>query len=329
MRLPCLPRARTGRATATVVVVVLCAPPFANAQTASGLPPRDSLAAALDREARASACVRAIPRSAYVRVPVLVYGEVADSLDRAARMSVDLAAQAVARNVRLALWGSGAALARADSAGRLPSADSLFEERALEGGVRLVARRGGAVTWRPVVPPGAERADSAAALLLADAVGVTRGAGDLLVPDAFLRGDSLVFYLEHVRPYSAAGGERHLVTRRNPAPAFELGVPPEKQAGLNGRLSVRYPSELQSRGFVGKVIVRFVVDTAGRAEMSTLRDAYPAEAASLDRTKRGAYDLFLGAVRGAVQEARFFPADVGGCPVRRLVQLPVTFSLRR
>jgi protein TonB len=62
--------------------------------------------------------------------------------------------------------------------------------------------------------------------------------------------------------------------------------------------------------------VSFVVNTDGRAEMSTFR--------VIRFTQAG----FVEAVKTAVEHARFNPAEVGGKAVKQLVQLPFAFNLR-
>lgn len=89
----------------------------------------------------------------------------------------------------------------------------------------------------------------------------------------------------------------------------------EKQAGLRGPLTTRYPAELQAQCVEGKVVAQFVVDTTGRADLRTVR------------MLQSSNPLFALAVRSAVSAAQFYPAEVHGRPVRQLVQLPVTFSI--
>ena len=96
---------------------------------------------------------------------------------------------------------------------------------------------------------------------------------------------------------------------------FEFQV--EKQAQVNGALAARYPSVLQSQGVEGKVIAQFVVDTNGRAEMSSWK------------VLETSNELFSAAAKDAARAARFFPAEVGGRKVRQLVQQPFTFALSR
>lgn len=78
----------------------------------------------------------------------------------------------------------------------------------------------------------------------------------------------------------------------------------------------RYPAALRTSGMSGRVVVRFVVDTLGRAEAG---DVVMVEAT---------HALFADAVREALDRYRFSPGVVEGRKVRTLVQLPFTFSLR-
>jgi hypothetical protein len=82
-------------------------------------------------------------------------------------------------------------------------------------------------------------------------------------------------------------------------------------------------------GFQGHVVLRFVVDTTGRAVRETVRDANPDVATGLAPHLREAYRLFLGAAREAVLRSAFSPATVVGCRVRQLVHQPISYELLR
>lgn len=74
-----------------------------------------------------------------------------------------------------------------------------------------------------------------------------------------------------------------------------------------------YPPVLADAGVSGRVVVRFVVDTAGRVEPATvvaLTSPHPA---------------LTDAVRDALAQARFKPGRSRGVPVRVLAEMPVTF----
>jgi protein TonB len=76
-----------------------------------------------------------------------------------------------------------------------------------------------------------------------------------------------------------------------------------------------YPKELRQRGVQGEVLAKFVVDSTGRVDMNTFQ---------IVKT----YDsLFTKAVRDAVRDYRFEPAQLGKRKVSQLVQMPFLFSL--
>jgi len=78
-----------------------------------------------------------------------------------------------------------------------------------------------------------------------------------------------------------------------------------------------YPDMLRTAGIEGTVLAQFVVDTTGRAEMSTFK------------VLKSDNDLFSNAVKNALQRMRFLPAEVGGRKVKQLVEQPFQFSLNR
>lgn len=82
-----------------------------------------------------------------------------------------------------------------------------------------------------------------------------------------------------------------------------------------GSPTPRYPDLLKLSGVEGQVIVSFVVDTTGRADLSSLT------------ILKSAHGLFTAAVRSALPAMRFIPAEAGGRKVRQLVQLPFAFNI--
>jgi periplasmic protein TonB len=99
-------------------------------------------------------------------------------------------------------------------------------------------------------------------------------------------------------------------------PYFEFQV--EKQvATAPGSIQPRYPDMLRSASVEGEVLAQFVVDTSGRADMRTFK------------VLKSSHDLFTASVRQALQNMRFYPAEVGGRKVKQVVQQPFTFSLNR
>lgn len=94
---------------------------------------------------------------------------------------------------------------------------------------------------------------------------------------------------------------------------FEYQV--EKQvAQVPGTTGAKYPDALRSAKVEGMVLAQFVVDTAGRYEDGTLK------------VLKSSHEMFTQAMRDALPQMRFTPAEVGGSKVRQLVQQPFVFS---
>jgi protein TonB len=99
-------------------------------------------------------------------------------------------------------------------------------------------------------------------------------------------------------------------------PYFDFQV--EKQAAeVPGSPNPHYPEMLTSAGIEGQVLVEFVVDTTGRADMSTFK------------VLKSDHELFSQEVKMALPHMRYFPAEVGGRKVKELVQLPFVFALKK
>jgi outer membrane biosynthesis protein TonB len=79
----------------------------------------------------------------------------------------------------------------------------------------------------------------------------------------------------------------------------------------------RYPDSLRVAGFEGEVLMQFVFDTLGLADMSTVK------------VLRSSHPLFTYAVWDVLPRVRFVPAELNGKKVRQLVQMPFQFSMTR
>ena len=98
-------------------------------------------------------------------------------------------------------------------------------------------------------------------------------------------------------------------------PYFEFQV--EKIAiAAPGNPQPRYPDILKSAEVEGEVIVQFVIDTTGRADMKTfkvLKEDHP---------------LFTSSIRQVLPSLKFYPAEIGGRKVKMLAQQPFTFAIK-
>ena len=97
---------------------------------------------------------------------------------------------------------------------------------------------------------------------------------------------------------------------------FEFQV--EKQVTPDPRNAPpRYPDMLRSANVEGEVLAQFVVDTTGRADMSSFK------------VLKSTHDLFVQSVKSVLPNMKFYPAEVGGRKVKQLVQMPFQFSLNK
>lgn len=79
----------------------------------------------------------------------------------------------------------------------------------------------------------------------------------------------------------------------------------------------KYPPSLRAAGIEGRVVVQFVVDTLGRAELGDLQ------------VVETPHVSFVDAVRSALARYRFTVGEAAGRKVRTRVQLPFVFTLTR
>ncbi len=76
-----------------------------------------------------------------------------------------------------------------------------------------------------------------------------------------------------------------------------------------------YPESLRSAGVDGRVVIQFIVDTAGRVDMSSVR------------VLSSTHDLFSRAVHDALGQFRFRPAELHGKKTAALAEMPFEFQL--
>ena len=119
-----------------------------------------------------------------------------------------------------------------------------------------------------------------------------------------------------------AGGIAKGVVGGTPQPVndnqtyFEFQV--EKQVSpVPGNPAPRYPDMLRSANVEGEVLAQFVVDTTGRADMSSFK------------VLKSTHDLFTNAVKSSLPNMKFYAAEVGGKRVKQLVQMPFQFNLTK
>jgi TonB family protein len=82
-----------------------------------------------------------------------------------------------------------------------------------------------------------------------------------------------------------------------------------------GNPAPRYPDALRAAGIEGEVVTQFVVNADGSPDMQTLK------------VLKATDPQFVDAVKSALAQMRFDPAELNGRPVRQLTQMPFQFTL--
>jgi TonB family protein len=114
-----------------------------------------------------------------------------------------------------------------------------------------------------------------------------------------------------------AGAQVPPPTPPRPTPAVQpyYDFQVERTATRKDSIAPEYPAVLKASGTEGRVVAQFVVDTAGVADLESLRIV------------SSTHELFSMAVRRVMPQLRFEPAVIGGRKVRQLVQMPFPFTL--
>jgi TonB family protein len=93
---------------------------------------------------------------------------------------------------------------------------------------------------------------------------------------------------------------------------FQLDSPAKLEASSS---TPTYPAQLRAANIGGTVMAKFVADTDGRVDMTTIE------------IMKSDHDLFTHSVRQWLTSVRLTPARVGGRRVRQVISMPFVFSL--
>lgn len=269
----------------------------------------------------ASSCLRSIPDSLLHRVPVYLQAELADSTDRPVLPGVDLLTQQVADGVRSALGATPT---------QLPNGEAAVTWRALDAILDVVVHRDGRVA-SALHRSGSDRVtDTTGTHLLAQSLAaLTAGGGYFMLwPDGFER-DSVGFQLEMHHTRISEQGTADSLRLRQGFALFTMRVPTEEPVAVRQQHHPKYPETFPEKGVTGDLIMEFIVDTTGRAEMSTVKDVWPKGRPRLTGEQGDYYEAFRRSIVHSIARDRFEPARIGGCKVRQLVQMPFGFRIAR
>jgi hypothetical protein len=239
-------------------------------------------------------------------------------MDSSARESLttqaDLIAHDVAAELRKQIGGSESTA---------PQAGASVKWYSLPAELVITARPDGSMSWRGLSATG----HPAAVTLLSAAMDSARahGEGVMIWPEAYTA-DSIVLRLSLLS--GRLDGNVPTSVRRSRRIrflAFTIMNPVSSPVLPPNKSNVRYPFYNEQHGVSGSLLAQFVVDTNGKAIMSTFKDLWPADVPRLTDVKQNYYDDFVKAVRDGVSKETFTPARVGSCVVRQVVDFPVKF----
>ncbi|HMI58462.1 MAG TPA: hypothetical protein VK511_10465 [Gemmatimonadaceae bacterium] len=264
-----------------------------------------------------SACPVAVQPKGMSRETIYLDARMAPHTNETLVAQAELIAQDVALELRTKLGGSESAA---------PDIGATIIWYAIPAELIVVARPDGSMAWRGVSASG----DSTAVTLLSTALDSVRRKGGALMlwPEGYAA-DSIVLRLSLLQKYfieEAGAAPTQSKVRR--FLAFTMLTPMESPALPKGRLHVTYPNYNEQHRISGYLLTQFVVDTNGKAIMSTFRDLWPESKPRLSGALNNYYTDFVAAVREGVAAQSFTPAHRGSCAVRQIVQLPVEFVQR-
>lgn len=316
-------RRRIERAVTIGLVSALCAFRVGAQGTAvqlaegSGVQPLfvlDSGAAWSANWIRASPCAKSLPMTSMVRDSIYLDARMDSSTIETFTAQADLLAHDVAAELRSQLGGSETAA---------PQIGASVKWYSIPAELIVTARPDGSMTWRGLSASG----DPGAVYVLSAALDSARHHGEavMLWPDGNAS-DSVVLRLSLLpRAFKEIGSVPAKKAKHIRFLSFTIMEPVESPALPIGIPKVRYPASSEQHRVTGYLIAQFVVDTNGKAVMSTFKDLWPANQPRLSGSLQDYYSQFVNAVRDGVSTESFTPARVGSCTVPQTVQMPVAF----
>jgi hypothetical protein len=238
----------------------------------------------------------------------------ASSTDTSSAVAVqaDLMAQNVSAQLSTLLGGTES---------KLPVLQSASAWSSVPAQLVVTLHEDGSVTRRGVSVSG----DTSLTSLLVKAFDAARARGEaqFIFPDQ-LQSKTLVVRLQleaDELPHAAPSPGQHRFA------AFQMPYPTMSPALPKGRNAPpRYPPNAAMRSVTAFVIMRFIVDTAGRAVPASIHDLWPTDKPPLTGDLARYYEGFVKTVTETLPSWQFTPARVGPCPLRQIVELPIAFE---
>jgi len=233
----------------------------------------------------------------------------------AVRAQVDLVAQRIAGAARRALGAHGDAVPAADSLGK-------WMGSVLRLPFAVVFHRGQPGTWR---------SDTTSDTISAKVVQLYDRVLHALPPDSLwmiwpdgYAPDSVVF---HLTLMSGRGDEARMAEHSLFAVFSARGILEQPALQKPDQYPPRYPADAKRVELPVTVLLQFVIGSDGRVDPGTLKVLRPTADTLRASSSAHYYQEFVDAAEAAIRNYRFYPARIGGCAVRQLVQFPFVFAL--
>ena len=282
----------------------------------------------------ALSCAARIPEAELRRVPVYLTASVPDDVARTMGPSIDLIAESVANELRTMLGTHPDTLPRGDARLRWNGLSDLTVVLRREKPLSVLELASREATFTDLLANivSDSLVGSQGRQLLAEALQRVQSREEPFVvwPD-LPRIDSTSFRLRFSFPRPTRDGRTlEDETSRARFLVFSLPIPWMQEALMKtGTANPRYPDVARNAGIGAKVNMQFVIDTNGRADVSTAKHLQKDQAAQLPPDRRAIYDSFVKSVMQTLPSIRFEPATIAGCKVKVLVQLPFEFEVGR
>jgi hypothetical protein len=266
-------------------------------------------------------CVASLPDSAFARTAVYLTMAVRNPIPQPIPSMIANVMQAVVDRADSALGSSPP---------YLPNGEPRVTWHDLGDMLLLTWHRNGQLTWSILTDSGAPPRDTASiGHVVARSLAATIATGEVFLAwprDA--TNDSVQFDVRFQRSRVKPDRTLEPVEAVFAIPILGVRSPWETPVTVLKQAHPVYPSQLQREGVRATVRIEFVVDTTGRADTATIRDAWPPWRPRLTGRLGKYYDEFFDAAARSIANARFAPATVAGCKVRQMVVQPFSWEIR-
>ena len=243
-----------------------------------------------------------------------LYATVSDS-NRALVVQADLLAQEVAETIRTRLGGTP---------DQIPPGDGVVKPRSVPAELLATMHADGSATRRATNPFG----DTLATSLLLDAFDRVRKEGDgaIVWPEGYAADSVLVRLVLWPIPPRNGGGTQ--IPQHSQFASFQILEPIETPATPKPQnASLTYPRYKLIHRVTGSLLLQFVVDSLGFVVPATMHDIWPTGKPRPTGDLGRYYDEFLDASKTTIANWQFYPASVGKCHVRQIVQIPLIYGI--